>query len=257
MAGVETFSRTLGTGQDVLLIHGVGVSGRYWEPAQRELAATGVFRVHTVDLPGFGRSETPRWALTIERLWAHLESWIEASLPGEVSLIGQSLGCELAVLGACRLADRVPRLVLAAPNGLPEQRSVLPQLAWAALDAPRETLALFGAILPDYFRCGPVRILKLLARQRDFHGGDLLPHLSQPVLLMRGERDTVVSQRRLERTAERLRRPVIRTIPGAHAAHFTHATQFAEAVAPFLKEPLYGSGSSSFGSSFKLERSER
>ena len=232
--GVETYSRTMGTGRDLLLIHGVGVSSRYWVPAQQALAATGRFRVHAVDFPGFGRSATPPWPLTFRRLADHLERWVEATLPAEVDLVGQSLGSEFAVLGACRMADRVRRVVLAAPNGLPESRSVTAQLFWAAVDLPRERLDLLAAILPDYLRCGPLRILRMLAEQRDDRAEELLPLIRQPVLLLRGERDAVVDRERLERIFALLPAPEIRTIPGAHGAHFTHPTPFATEVTRFL-----------------------
>src|SRR5690242_17673940 len=86
LGGVETYSRTLGIGPDVVLIHGVGVSSRYWVPAQLALAATGHFRVHALDLPGFGKSETPPWELTVKNLSHHLLEWIDAVIPGAVDL---------------------------------------------------------------------------------------------------------------------------------------------------------------------------
>src|SRR5207248_4161940 len=98
--GIPTFSRTLGIGEDVVLVHGVGVSSEYWRPAQRELAATGRYRVHAVDLPGFGRSAEPPWPPELPRLTEHLHAWAEAHVPDRFHLIGQSMGCELCVLYA-------------------------------------------------------------------------------------------------------------------------------------------------------------
>lgn len=232
--GVETYSRTMGEGRDVLLIHGLGVSSRYWVPAQEVLAATGRFRVHALDFPGFGRSETPPWPLTFPRLGDHLQHWMDAVVPEGLDLVGQSLGCEFAVLGACRMADRVGRVVLAAPNGLPDARGVLSQLFWAAVDAPRERLPLYGAVLPDYLRCGPFRILRMLFEQREDRAEELLPLIRQPVLLLRGERDAVVSPQRLRSISAQLPGAEMRTIPGAHGAHFTHAGAFAAEVTEFL-----------------------
>lgn len=234
VAGVETYSRTLGVGRDVLLIHGVGVSSRYWVPAQVALAATGAFRVHALDLPGFGKSATPPWELTVPHLAHHLREWIQAVIPGEVDLVGQSLGCEFAVLGALAMADRVPRVVLAAPNGLPDRRSVLAQLGWAAADALREPPEVFRAVLPDYFRCGPFRILKMLLEQREDRSEEVLPLVRQPVLLLRGERDLVVTPERIEAVRKLLPHAEAAVVPGAHGAHISDPEPFARCVSAFL-----------------------
>jgi pimeloyl-ACP methyl ester carboxylesterase len=237
VGGVETYSRTLGLGRDVVLIHGVGVSSRYWIPAQLALAATGRFRVHALDLPAFGKSETPPWELTVKNLTHHLLEWIHAVIPGEVDLVGQSLGCEFAVLGGLAMADRVGRIVLAAPNGLPDARPVFPQLLSAAVDATREPGRLFGAVLPDYFRCGPFRILKMLIEQREDRSEEVLHLLRQPTLLVRGERDAVVSARRIEAIRTILPHAETATIPGAHGAHLTEAEAFSAVVTRFLGRP--------------------
>jgi pimeloyl-ACP methyl ester carboxylesterase len=234
IGGVETYSRTLGIGRDVVLLHGVGVSSRYWVPAHLSLAATGLFRVHALDFPGFGKSETPPWELTVKHLGHHLVEWVEAVIPGEVDLVGQSLGCEFAVLGGLAMADRVGRIVLAAPNGLPDARGVLPQLACAAVDALREPGRLFGAVLPDYFRCGPFRILKMLIAQREDRSEEVLHLLRQPTLLVRGERDAVVSAARIEAIRRVLPHAETATIPGAHGAHVTEPEAFSGVVTRFL-----------------------
>ena len=208
---------------------------RYWVPALTELAARG-YRVHALDFPGFGRSQTPPWPLTVPLLSEHLVRWVDAALPGRFDLVGQSMGCEFALLGALAMADRVNRVVLAAPNGLPERRSVTAQLLWAAVDATREPLSLFGAVLPDYLRCGPPRILRMLIEQREDRTEEVLPLVRQPVLLVRGDRDPVVNAARLERIARSLRDGRTATIPGAHGAHFSHPHAFADVVIRFLAE---------------------
>lgn len=232
--GLATFSRSMGEGEDVLLIHGAGVSSRYWVPAQRWLAELGPFRVHSLDLPGFGRSVDPPWPPELPLLARHVEGWGEQRLPGSFHVVGQSVGCEIAVLLAAALPDRVRSLVLAAPAGLPTLHSVWGQLFRAGWDAWKERWELFPAILPDYLRCGPWRFFRLLQEQKHCHAEQLLPQLRQPVLLLRGRHDAVVSERRVKRIAALLRDPEVVTVPGAHGAHYTHAQPFAEGVARYL-----------------------
>jgi pimeloyl-ACP methyl ester carboxylesterase len=233
--GIRTFSRHAGSGEDVVLIHGLGVSSDYWLPAMRYLAATGLFRVHAPDLPGFGRSAPPPWDIGVRTMAAHLRLWVETVIPGPIHLVGQSLGCELAVLGAMWMPERVRKLVLTAPNGMPDPRPVMPQLLGAAADAFREPPSLYRVILPDYLRCGPGRLLRLLIAQRDDPTEELLSGVTQPALVVRGERDAVVDRDRAISIAERLPHGQWTEIPGAHGAHFTEPAAFSEVVTRFLR----------------------
>lgn len=234
--GLATFSRSMGLGEEVVLIHGAGVSSRYWVPAQRWLAELGPFRVHAPDLPGFGRSENPPWPPELPLLARHLEGWLAQNVPGRFHVVGQSVGCEIAVLLAAAMPDRVQSVVLAGPAGLPSLHSVWGQIFRAGLDVWRERWELFPAILPDYLRCGSWRLLRILQEQKHCHVEPLLPHLRQPVLILRGQYDTVAPDRRVKRIAALLPDATITTIPGAHGAHYTHARAFAEVVTQYLHQ---------------------
>lgn len=237
--GLRTFSRTVGEGPDVVLVHGAGVSSEYWRPAQELLAAKS-FRVHALDFPGFGRSEDPRWPVELPRLADHLLAWVDAVVRRPCHLVGQSLGCEIVLLTAVEDLHRFPRLVLASPAGLPELRSLASQLLGAALDAFRERPDLYGAILPAYSRCGPGRLIRSLLEQKRHHIRHMLQRIRQPVLVLRGERDAVVSPERVRCVAEALPCAITATLPGAHGAHFTHAAEFASVVAQFLSDQQTG-----------------
>ncbi|MCC2667991.1 MAG: hypothetical protein K0Q72_462 [Armatimonadetes bacterium] len=232
---LRTFSRTVGAGEDVVLVHGAGVSSRYWQPAQRLLAELAPLRVHALDLPGFGRSQDPPWPPRFPRLARHVERWIDRRVPGRFHLVGQSAGCELSVLIAAAMPERVRSVVLAAPAGLPGLDSVWLQFVRAALDAPREPLSLYPFVLPDYFRCGPGRLLRILLEQKHSHAKPLLRCLTQPVLILRGERDAVFSKARIRELAALVPHAETAEVPGAHGAHVTHSREFATAVTAFLR----------------------
>ena len=232
--GLRTFSRTEGAGADVVLVHGAGVSSRYWRPAQRLLAETAPLRVHALDLPGFGQSANPSWPPELPRLARHVRHWLDLRVPGPFHLVGQSVGCEISVLIAAAMPERVRSVVLAGPAGLPGLDSVVRQILRAGGDAFREPLQLYPAILPDYFRCGGWRLLRLLCEQKHCHAEPLLRRLWQPALVVRSERDAVVSPKRARDVADLLPRSELITLPGAHGGHYTHAQEFAAAVTAFL-----------------------
>jgi pimeloyl-ACP methyl ester carboxylesterase len=234
--GLKTYSRVVGEGEDVVLVHGLSVSTAYWRPAQDALAAEG-FRVHALDLPGFGKSQDPRWRPELPLLSGHLHAWLQIAVPRPCHLVGQSLGCEIVVLTALESPKRIKKLVLAAPASLPQLRSVVVQLLSALVDAARERPPLFGAILPAYVRCGPARFTQMLLAQKGPPDGAELARVPHPVLVLRGEKDMVVSRKRLLMVAEALPHAETATIPGAHGAHFTYPVPFARAVASFLRGP--------------------
>jgi len=234
--GLRTFHRVVGSGEDVVLVHGAGVSSTYWRPAQEALARLGPFRVWAPDLPGFGRSEDPPWSLELPRLAEHLRAWLDLHVPGPCYLVGQSLGCEIGLLTCIRQPERVRKLVLAAPAGLPELHSLWGQALRAAVDALREELSLYPAILPDYFRCGPLRLLRVLWEQKRCASAGLLPQVQCPTLVLCGVRDAVVSPRRQLAVVRALPNGAAATVPGAHGAHYTHPEPFARAVAEFIRK---------------------
>ena len=64
VSGHRLHVREAGSGEPVVLVHGLGVSGRYLEPLGELLAARR--RILVPDLPGWGRSEDPPRALDVE-----------------------------------------------------------------------------------------------------------------------------------------------------------------------------------------------
>jgi len=112
---VSVFFQRLGAGEPLLLIHGLGGVGRYWEPLLEPLSET--YDVIVVDLPGFGQSPSlPGDVVGPDRLAGALGDLLdELDLP-DVHVVGHSLGgyvgFELAALGRART------VVGLAPAGL-------------------------------------------------------------------------------------------------------------------------------------------
>src|SRR5215213_2342748 len=65
---------TNGNAPDAVLVHGLGVSSRYMVPLAVNLARS--FHVYAPDLPGFGRSDTPKRALSVRELGHVLGEWL-------------------------------------------------------------------------------------------------------------------------------------------------------------------------------------
>lgn len=99
----------------ILMIHGIGGSGKSWDAVIRKLPDD--VRVVTVDLLGFGESPKPEWAEYNARTQARsvLATYLKLRLYGQVLIVGHSLGSLVAVEVACRYPLLVKGLVLCSP----------------------------------------------------------------------------------------------------------------------------------------------
>src|SRR5687768_12742987 len=126
--------------ETVVLVHGLGVSSRYMVPTLRVLQRD--VRVAAPDLPGFGRTDTPRHPLTIPQLADALMAWMDAMHLASATLVGNSMGAQIVVDAAIRYASRVDAVVLVGPTLEPSIRHPLPALWRLAVDTFREAPSL-------------------------------------------------------------------------------------------------------------------
>ncbi|ART80591.1 pimeloyl-ACP methyl ester esterase BioH [Oceanisphaera avium] len=99
-----------GQGADLVLVHGWGMNGAVWEPLVAQLSCH--FRLHIVDLPGFGDSA----ALPLN---ASLDEWASAVLnvvPEHAAWLGWSLGGLVATQAALQAPNRVSHLLTLASS---------------------------------------------------------------------------------------------------------------------------------------------
>jgi len=89
--------RRLGTGKELVWIHGLGESSTSFEPV---VAVLPQFAHTLIDLPGYGRSAWPDVPFGLEALADHLAAWLKQRPLATV--IGHSMGGVLAVM----LAER-------------------------------------------------------------------------------------------------------------------------------------------------------
>ena len=104
-----------GTGPPLLLLHGLGGSGRYWAGLAPLLA--GSRTLIAPDLAGFGRSDKPRLEYTADLHVDAIDALLAAlQVEGRVAVAGHSMGGILAALWACRRLGEVESLaVIASP----------------------------------------------------------------------------------------------------------------------------------------------
>ena len=103
-----------GHGPDVVLIHGWGSSRRMWQRFTDGLA--GDFRCWSLDLPGFGDSDTPESAwFSIPNYTATVRRFLEDMGLPCVRVVGHSMGGLIALDFTATHPERVERLVVINP----------------------------------------------------------------------------------------------------------------------------------------------
>jgi pimeloyl-ACP methyl ester carboxylesterase len=223
-----------GAGDPVLLVHGLGVAGAYFEPLGREL--TRWFRVSIPDLPGWGVSERPPRALTIEELADVLADFVGCD-DNAPALVANSLGCQIVVALASRHPECVRAAILVGPTVDPAYRGWLSHAIRLIVGATREQSGLFPVVLRDYLRMGPVRMFAAARAALADEPERRLPKVEAPVLVVRGERDALTTLRWARRCAALAECGAFVEVGGAaHAAHVSQPGHVAELVRRFLAE---------------------
>lgn len=218
----------------LVLVHGLGVSSAYFARLQPRLASTRA--VYAVDLPGRGRSTgSASPAHSVPEFATALETWLVACRLAKVDLFGHSLGGQVVTELAGRRPDLVSRVILAAPTLGWRDAGLLALCANLIRDGVREPLSLYRAILPAYARCGPRRMARIDARAAGNDLAAMLQRVAQPVLVVRGARDSLFRPDELATLRAAMPDLTVVEVPGAaHALHWSHPEAVATAVEAFL-----------------------
>lgn len=108
-----------GSGEALVLLHGIESSASYWQNLVPALAEHR--RVITIDLLGFGRSPKPKniaYSLDDQVLW--LDRTLETLQVTKITLAGHSLGSLVALAYAAKHPQKVLSVTLFSPVLLPE-----------------------------------------------------------------------------------------------------------------------------------------
>lgn len=238
-------------GPRLVLIHGFGTANTSWAAVAPRFARAG-YDTYALDLGGFGLS-SKRW----DAGYGHpdqadlVAAWMQHLGLDTATIIGHSMGGNVAAHLALRHPQRVERLVLEAPailSGLeatPRHMATLlhvPPLRWAARLAVRRIvrqsdLSRFEATNPQVLRVLHTADWDqaLLAAARDSWANRLSPEqfraITAPTLLLWGADDTTIPVADSLRLQLLLPQAQVVTMPGlGHLPHEEAPERFAELV---------------------------
>ena len=250
------YSRTTGTGPPLVLLHGLFGSLENLGGLSRRLSSH--FTLHSLDLPGHGRSDTlPE--LTLPAMAAAVMEWCEANEIHQAAWLGHSLGGKVAMEVALRFGHAVERLAVLdiAPtvykNHHDQIFKAMNALDVRALESRDAADAAFAADVPD----AAVRsfLLKNLVREgerwqwrldlaglsRDYPqliGENYRAQSRTPCLFLRGDQSHYLPPELPSAALERFPQATMITI--RNTGHWLHAEApdaVAQALLPFLAPP--------------------
>ena len=252
------------TSPPVLLLHGWGCSAFAWRYLAAPLADAG-WRAIAIDLRGHGLSDRPDDATKYRRadMVDHLEATMDALGITRAPIVAHSMGGAMAMALAIRNPGRVSQLALFGPVGF----GIVDRAAWSQLLPPSLTGALLPSRIPRWAVKFALRHSRGEAGGFDDHEVDeywaptqfpsflnamrLLLHsftwapwtptelaaVTQPVLLMFGDRDPVVRPQSVVPTLARsMRGAALHVAHGAgHVVPEERPEWALERLLPFLR----------------------
>lgn len=241
--GLLTHYRTAGQGKTLLLLHGWGDDGSTFEQLSGLLA--GEYELYSLDLPGFGKSQTPEHAWELNDYVHFTEKFIEKINKKPYAVIGHSNGGAMAIKLACS-NDYPEKLVLVAAAGIRKPFSV------------KKTMLKMGAKIMKFVTFALPLNMKQSLRRSLYKaiGSDYLvsPHLQEtfkkivaedvtsvasqidkPSLLIYGSNDTATPPRYGQIYAGLMKKSRLEIIEGAsHFLHHEKTSQVATLIRNFL-----------------------
>ncbi|OLQ86082.1 pimeloyl-[acyl-carrier protein] methyl ester esterase [Vibrio panuliri] len=145
----ELHWQSFGEGKDLVLLHGWGMNGAVWQQTAQRLSQH--FRVHIVDLPGFGHSHQASFSSL-----ADLTQQVLDEAPAQAVWLGWSLGGLVASHIALHHPERISALITVASSPCFAE-----QKPWRGIQA--KVLKAFTAQLIDDFQLTIERFIALQA----------------------------------------------------------------------------------------------
>ncbi len=245
----------------LLFIHGFLDSAEVWNPLVDLLSGAAV-SIITTDLPGMGGLKDDQSKITLERYRDDIASIIDV-VSGDVVVVAQSMGSQIAELVAVARPARVRALLLVTPVPL------------SGVNAPAEVVSDFYALGGNKDAQRNVRAY--LSRNLTSEKLDALNKLGEdvsannvsslvdlwndglstteptstfagPVLIVRGESDPFIDAKMADRVAARFKSQRQVSVPGA--GHWLHYEK-PQAVADLIQDLIKVVGSSSGASDWK------
>lgn len=212
-----------------MLLHGIGMSGRYFARLQEQLRPHAT--VVSVDLPGFAGLPKPHREVDVEAMAAALGEVVASLDLGPAAVVGHSMGSQWAVELGAQHPELLSRVVVIGPVTDVAHRTATAQMRALSLDTLLESPGTNWIVATDYVRCGVRWYLAQLRPMLTYPIEERAAQLTVPLLIIRGDRDPIASTRWCRALRDRAPDAALVHVPGhPHNAHWSAPRAVAAAI---------------------------
>lgn len=213
----------------LVLVHGIGVSSRYFHPLAEQLAASR--EVFLIDLAGYGAAPNPKRDVSIQLHADVLGTFLRGAGIRNPVLVGHSMGTQVVSQLAVDAPELSDRLVLIAPTVNPPDRRFSTEAKALLVDITRESIRSNLIVASDYFlRCGIPYFFAQFTHLLSDHIEDRLPAIAVPTLVLRGDSDPIVPRSWARTVAELLPHGSYAEVAGPHIVMHSDPVRIAELI---------------------------
>lgn len=215
----QVHARADGGATPILLVHGIGCSSRAFRPTLDHLAEQGApRRAFAPDMPGYGSSAGPRAAMDMEALAAWQLRFLDTLAIRRAHVIGNSMGCQVAMAMARQAPERVASLVLTGPTTGDQYQPLWRYMIGLISDSLFESWAYNFSLTQTFLQMGMLRYIATMRHLLRDHPIARASEVVCPTLIVRGNRDLIIRKDVALRLAAALPRGEYVEVPGvAHS----------------------------------------
>ena len=222
-----------GSGADVILLHGWGQNIQMMDPLGKNLDN---FKITILDLPGFGSSEIPKTAYTINDYTEFLHEFLEELEIENPILIGHSFGGRIAINYASKY--KVNKLVLfGSPFIVREKKGLKVKVLKTLksikfLDNLAETMKNHMGSEDYKAARGVMREILVKTVNIDLH--DAASKIKCDTLLIWGENDAAVPVEEAKELEKTIKDSALIVLPGTHYCYLENLSHVTSILEHFL-----------------------
>ena len=226
-----------GQGKDIILLHGWGQNIEMMKPLGNHFSNS--YRITILDLPGFGASEEPKEAWTIDDYAQMLEEFIKKLEIKKPIVIGHSFGGRLAIRYSAR--NPIEKLVLFGSPCIRIQEELSLYVKFLKKLKTLPGMNRLGEFMKQYIGSRDYKQATPVMRQTlvEVVNEDLSKYareIEEPTLLIWGENDTEAPINEAKELEKIMIDAALISLPGTHYAYLENLQQVLTILDNFFKE---------------------
>lgn len=238
------YYQKLGAGKDLIMLHGWGQDVSTFHKVAEELKKD--FTLWLTDLPGFGRSEDPKFPFTVSDYADVVSEFIKANKIDKPHLLGHSVGGNISIKLASESGELIDKLVLESSSGIRPNRRIMKVITYPLVKTfhylvpnifnikDKIRRLIYWKLEADYINAGSLKNTLTNILNEDLTL--LLPKIKNQTLVLWGEGDEQVKLKYGKQMYRKIPNSKIAVIENSgHFPHIDNPKMFLYYVKDFLK----------------------